>query len=150
MTEQNVLLYYKGVGQTWSPTNPRKSEGQLLIREFRREVLQMKASVVPPNLTRNLEALIESQKIEIQSLQRDVQSTQDSLNRTLIRFKVSVLMKLLLDGYHPSADFTEPAISHLPQSGGEPELRIQCREQHQTWLQLPGRYQRASGKLQWQ
>ena len=37
-------------------------------------------SLVPPNLTRNLEAKIQSQKYEIQSLQKDLHTTQDSLN----------------------------------------------------------------------
>ena len=42
--------------------------------------MQWKASAVPPNLTRDLEAKIQSQKTEIHSLQRDLQSTQDSQN----------------------------------------------------------------------
>ena len=46
----------------------RTSEGQQIIRELRREVVQMKASAVPADLTR-LEAKIENQKYEIQSLQ---------------------------------------------------------------------------------
>ena len=51
-----------------------------IIRELRSEVLQLKPSAVPPNLTKNLEAKIESHKTEIQSLHRDLQTTQDSLN----------------------------------------------------------------------
>ena len=35
---------------------------------------------MPPNLTRDLEAKIESQKYENQSLHRDLHTTQDSLN----------------------------------------------------------------------
>ena len=53
----------------------RTSEGQQLIRELRSKVKQMKASAA-----RGLEAKIESQKSEIQRLQRDLQSAQDSLN----------------------------------------------------------------------
>ena len=63
--------------QTWTPMNP---EGQQIIPELRSEVVQMKASAVPPNLTRDLEAKIESQKCEIQSLQRNLKRTQDSQN----------------------------------------------------------------------
>ena len=40
----------------------------------------MRASGVPPNLTRDREAMIGRQKYEIQSLRRDLQTTQDSLN----------------------------------------------------------------------
>ena len=47
------------------------------------------------------------------------------------------------------------AISHPPQAGGDPELfqlreNSQCREQHQKWLQLRVRHQRACRKLHWQ
>ena len=56
------------------------SEGQQLFREFRSDIMQLQASAVPPNLTRGLEAKSESQKTEIQSLQRDSQSTHDFLN----------------------------------------------------------------------
>ena len=56
------------------------SEGQPIIGKVRSEVVQVKASAVSQNLTRELEAKIESQKYEIQSRQRDLQSTQGSLN----------------------------------------------------------------------
>ena len=46
----------------------RTSEGQEIIRELRSEGLKMRASAVPPNLTRDLEAKIECQKHEGQSL----------------------------------------------------------------------------------
>ena len=41
----------------------------------------IEGSGVPPNLTRDLEAKIENQKTEMQSDQRDLESTQDSLNK---------------------------------------------------------------------
>ena len=41
--------------------------------------MQVKASAVLPNLNRDLEAQIESQKTEMSSLRRDLDSTQDSL-----------------------------------------------------------------------
>ena len=59
------------------------------------EVMQTKASAAPPSLTRSLEAMIESQKYENRSLQR---------NLTSIRFKVPVLMKVLLHRHHPAAE----------------------------------------------
>ena len=34
----------------------RKSEGQQIIRDLRSEVMQLNASTIPPNLTRNFEA----------------------------------------------------------------------------------------------
>ena len=69
-------------------------------RFSRSKVVQLTASAVPPNLTRNLEAKSESQKYQIQSLQRDPQTSQDSLHNwakpTTIRTRVSVLKKVLL------------------------------------------------------
>ena len=60
-------MYSEGIAQSWNPVNPEP-------------VIQMKASAMPPKLTRNLEAKIGSQKYEIQALQGDLQTTQDSLN----------------------------------------------------------------------
>ena len=72
------------------------------------------------------EATIESQKIEIKRLQRDLETTQDTLNNwmksILIRLKVSTTSVSLV------RRVTEPAISHLPQARGDPEL-FQLREQ---------------------
>ena len=42
----------------------RTSEDKEIIRELRSEVAQMRASAVPPSLTRDLEAMIGSQKYE--------------------------------------------------------------------------------------
>ena len=58
----------------------RTSEGQQLVLELRSEIVQLQASAVPLDLTRDLEAEIESQKTEVQSLPRDSEPTQDSLN----------------------------------------------------------------------
>ena len=63
MTEENLVLFYKGFGQTWIPTNPGYQKGQQIIRELRSEVVHMKTSAVPPNLTKDLEEKIESQKV---------------------------------------------------------------------------------------
>ena len=45
-------------------------EGQQIICDLRSEVMQLRPSLVPPNLKRNLEAKIQSQKYEIQNLQQ--------------------------------------------------------------------------------
>ena len=58
----------------------RTSEDQPIIRYLRSEVVHLKASAMPPKLTRNLEAKIGSQKYEIPHLQRDLHTTQDSLD----------------------------------------------------------------------
>ena len=42
----------------------KTSENQQIIRELRSEVAQMRASAVPPSLTRDLDAMIGSQKYE--------------------------------------------------------------------------------------
>ena len=61
------MLYSEGIAQNGNLVNPEP-------------VIQLKASAMPPKLTRNLDAKIGSQKYEIQALQRDLQTTQDSLN----------------------------------------------------------------------
>ena len=62
MTERNVMLYFLRNWTNLESHESRISEGQQIIRELRGEVMQMKASVVPPNPTRDIEAKIESQK----------------------------------------------------------------------------------------
>ncbi len=49
----------------------RTSEDQQVIRDLRSEGVHVRAPAVPPNLTRNLEAKMESQKCEIQSVRGD-------------------------------------------------------------------------------
>ena len=66
MTEQIMMLKFEGIGQTWD----------LMIQEIRK----LETSAVPPTLTRDLEAKIESQKTEVRSFQRDLQSTHDLVN----------------------------------------------------------------------
>ena len=70
----------------------RTSEGQQLMRELHSEMMQVQQSVVKPDPTRDSviqdlrfgmnrqEATIESQKAQIKSLQRALESTQDSLS----------------------------------------------------------------------
>ena len=58
----------------------RTSESQQEVHELRREIMQMRAPALPPNLTRDLKAKIETHKTGIQSLQRDLQSMHDFLN----------------------------------------------------------------------
>ena len=107
----------------------RTSESRHEIREFRSEVVLMRASAVPPNITRNLEARFESQKYEIQSLPRDLRTTQVSPSRwaeVTLNFKVSVLMKVLRHRHHPSAELRNPqSVVYLKLS--DPEL-FQLRE----------------------
>ena len=108
----------------------RTSECQQIIRDLRSEVVHMKASAVPPNLTGRLEAKAESQTYETQSLPRNQQTTQDSLNNwDEVNFR-SVQPKVCVDeGVATSTSSvsrsSEPAISHLPQAGGDPELFLQ-------------------------
>ena len=70
----------------------RTSEGQQLMRELHSEMMQVQQSAVKPDPTRDSviqdlrfgmnrqEATIESQKAQIKSLQRALESTQDSLS----------------------------------------------------------------------
>ena len=80
MTEQNLMLYYLRDRANQESHKSGTSEDLQILRELRSEVMHMRASTLPPNLTRNLEARIESQTYEVRSLQRDQQTTQDSLH----------------------------------------------------------------------
>ena len=96
---------------------------------FAAKLLQMQESAVPPNLTRDLEAKIESQKHEIQSLQRKLQSTQGSLDSwdevNLNSIQGVCVDESVATSTSSVSRITEPAISHLLQAGGEPELFLQ-------------------------
>ena len=97
--------------------------------------LQMKASAMPPNLSRDIESAIESQKTEIQSPPRDPQSTQDSEqsewgqpqfdSRCLCWWKCCV------------SRVTEAVISHPPRPGAVPtERAFSSESSNKNWLQL--------------
>ena len=102
-----------------------------MIRELSSEILNLKASAVPPNLTRYLEAKTESQNYEIQSLQRDLQTTQDSLiswDEVNINSIQGVCGEESVATWTSSvSSITERAISHLPQAGCDAQL-FQQRE----------------------
>ena len=82
MTERKLMLQFEGIGQTWNPTNPGHHKASNSFANHASEVMQMKASTVPPNLTRDLEAKIETQD-RAQSLHRDPQTTHDWLSEQL-------------------------------------------------------------------
>ena len=103
------------------------------------------------------EAMIGSQKAEIKILQRDLQTTQESLDRweeANLNSSQGVCADEVLLSTSFVSKFTEPAISHPPQAGDDPELFFketgQCRKQHRKWLQLRERQQWAIRKLLWQ
>ena len=86
----------------------------------------MKASALPPNLTRDLEATIESQKNETNSFQRDLQTTQDSLDSWDEVYLNSIQGVSVSESVATSTSsvsrITQPVISYAPQVGGDPEL----------------------------
>ena len=123
--------------------------------------MQLRASALPPNLTRNLEAKIAGQRYEIQTPQRDLQTTRDSLNSwdevNLTSIQGVFVDERVATSTSSVSRITEPAISHLPQAvqyGVTPSCSYrgsaQCQKQHQHCLQVRVRHHRASRKLQWQ
>ena len=54
--EQDLMLYCNWNRTDLESRKSRTSEGQQIIRDLRSEVMQLKASTIPPNLTRNFEA----------------------------------------------------------------------------------------------
>ena len=151
MTEQNLMLYRTNQESHES----RTPEGLQLISEVRREVMQLKALAVPPNFSRNLEAKIESHKTEIQSVQWDPHSTQDSLNSwdavNLNSIQGVCVGESVATSTSSVSRLTEQAISYPPQSRGDPDL-FHLREHFKAKqrLQLLVRHQRVSRQLQWQ
>ena len=103
------------------------------------------------------EATRECQETQNKSLQRDFESTQESLNNW---YEVNLNLNpgVSVDdtsgtSISSASRVTEPAISHPLEAGGDPELfqlnnSIQRRNQYQNWLQLRVRYLRTIRKLQ--
>ena len=79
-------------GADMESSKSKTSEEQQFIRELQSEILQLQASAVPPDLTQYFviqdmmygmnrqEATSQSHKVEMKSLQRDLDATHDSLN----------------------------------------------------------------------
>ena len=78
--EQHLMLHHGGIGQTQNPSNPGKQKTSKSCANYAAKFGTWRASAVAPNLTRDLGAMIGSQKYERQSLPRDLQTTQDSMN----------------------------------------------------------------------
>ena len=160
--EQHLMLHHEGIGHNPESLESRTTEDQHIVRELRSEVWQMRASAVAPNLTRDLGAMIGSQKYERQSLPRDLQTTHDSMNSgmqsTSIRFKVSVLMKVLMHRHHPSSELRNQQSDIYHKLGGEPRavptkraynadssFRIGCSSEYSTSEHL----ENSSGRSQY-
>ena len=130
---QNMMLFSFRRNRTHLESHEsRTSEDQLVVRDLRSEVTQLKASAVLSNLTRNLEAKDVSQKHEIQSLQKrhtDKQTIQDSLNSWDEVNPYSVQGVCVDESVATSTSsfsrMTEPALSHPPRAGSDPELFLQ-------------------------
>ena len=114
----------------------------------------------PPNFARDLKAEIESQKTEIQSLQRDLESTQDSLNKW-DEVNLNSLEDVYVDDSVGTSisSVSQPSCgtsNQSPTTSWEETLSCfdkrgtRCRKQHQHWLQLQVRHQRAIRTFQWQ
>ena len=116
MQKQDSTFYSEGIAQNCNPVNPEP-------------VIQLKASAMPPKLAQNLEAKIGSQKYEIQALQRDLQTAQDSLN-SWDEVHLNSIQGVCVDGSVATSTSsisrtTERAVSHPLQAGRDPELFLQ-------------------------
>ena len=103
-----------------------------MIRDLRSEVVQLDALAVLPTFTGDLEAKTGSQQTEVQSPRRDLQSTQDSLNRwyevNLNSIQGIYVDESVLTSTSTVSRITEPAISHPLQAGTDPGLFL--RREH--------------------
>ena len=121
--------------------NPKPQGTKQIFRDLRSEVTQLKASAVPPNLTRNLEAKVESQKFEIQSLQRDLQTTLDPIQGTCVDERVCHNVTMIQQNKTPRAWGDPRAVSTkrniLPKTASKLAA---------AWSTPPARF---SNKLQW-
>ena len=107
------------------------SEHQQIIRDLRSEIMQLRASAVPPTLNRNLEAKIESQKYELQSSERSTDNTgfTDQWHEVnLISIQGVYVDDRVATSTSSVIMIPEPAISHLPPAGGDPEPFLQKKE----------------------
>ena len=123
------------MGQTWSPTNPRQQKDNNWFASYTMKKCKCKQQLcdpVPPEILtfekevwdespRGDERESQKTKAEIKSLQRDFESTQESLNN---RYEINLNSN---PGVHVDDSLgtstssvnrvTEPAVSHRPQAG---------------------------------
>ena len=148
----------RGSRQTWSPTNPRQQKASNLL-----ENCAAKFSIWKHQLCNQISQVILRCRIKGKRQRfkvfKEIKNQHKTLwtvetKRSSIRFKVSVLLKVLRHWHHPWADLrSQHSVTNhkleVTLSCFNKES-IQCRKQHQHWLQLRVRHQRASRKLQWQ
>ena len=127
-----------------------------IIRELRSDVMQLKASAVPPNLTTDLEAEFKAQRQRF-NVFKVIYSQHWTLwtvgmKSTSIRFEVSVLMKVLVHRHHPSAELQnqQSLACHKLEVSLSCSFTEHCRTQHQNWLRLRARRQRSFRMFQCQ
>ena len=122
------MLCRQRIGQFWNPTNaghPGTADAFICTTSLRNSRIICWPYRITPEILR--------QRLKFKSvrfsLHRDLQIKQDSLTdgmkSTSIRFKVSVLMKVLIHRHHQSAKLRNQQSGHLPQAGSDPELFLQ-------------------------
>ena len=93
----------------------------------------MKASAVPTNCTRK------TRRMRFKVFNTDSLNSWDEVNFNSIQGVCE--HESVATSTSSIIRMTEPAISHLPQAGGDPVLSykesIQCRKQHQNWFAVP-------------
>ena len=184
----SILLLPEPWAEPLPPCGRHRGNMPLALRHLRsvwplgrkHPLTQLRASALTPNLTRNLGAKIEGQKYEIQTPQRDLQTTRDSLNSwdevNLTSVQGDFVDERVATSTSSVSRITEPAISHLPQPGGgtravptkgalnaRSSINIDCRSQYATIEHLENSsdstqffysddffYQQEVQKLQWQ
>ena len=92
------------------------SEGHQWVRQVRSDVMQLKASFVPPILTIDLEAKIESPKTEIQS-PKEIYNQHRTLWPVGMK-SIFLFWDCVATSTSSVIRLTRPAIDHLPQAGG--------------------------------
>ena len=159
MTEQNLRFFFEKDPDKPGVSRIQDKKRQQFVRELRSEVMRMKASVVPPNLTRDLEAKIESPKTgEPEFSKRFAVNTglseQLGCSSTSISIRGVYVDESVGTSTSSVSRIREPAITHLPHAGVTLSCfdreNTQCQKQQQNWLQLRVRHQRAFRQLQWQ
>ena len=152
MTQRKLMPHYKGIGQTWNPTSPGHQKASKSFANYAKKWRQWKRQ-----LCHRILAEVLRQRLKVKSMRFKVFEETYKQNRilwtiwmksTLIRFKVSGLMKVLLHRHHPSEESRNQKSVIYQKLGVTPSCSykesMQCRKQYQSWLQLRVRHQRAS------
>ena len=147
--------------------NSMTSEGELLVRELRIEMMQLQASAVPPGPTRN--SVIQHWRFWMCRQEAQIKNQKAEIKKSSTKFRINAGLSEQLGWCEPQfgprclcwwqywyIDFickpSHGTNNQSPTTSRGPRVvptknALKCRKQHHNWLQLRVHHQRATRKL---